>query len=125
MGFLFGGLLAWLGGNPVGLFVGGRAVPASPVVRMASACARYRREQLGPQGPPAELLATWQPRVQRLALAHGVALSLSAVACASWACASYDFMLLVYAALMGIGSRPRRPDVYAHWQHLPRASSSA
>jgi signal transduction histidine kinase/CheY-like chemotaxis protein len=96
MGFLFGGLLAWLGGNPWGFFIGG-ALYLPALWYAWHLLRRYRREQL--ESPPAELLATWQPRVQRLALAHGVALA-SAVALPMGS-ASYDFMLLVYAALMG------------------------
>lgn len=96
MGFLFGGLLAWLGGNPRGFFVGG-ALYLPALWYAWHLLRRYRREQL--ERPPADLLATWQPRVRRLALAHGLALA-SAVALPMGS-ASYDFMLLVYAALIG------------------------
>ncbi|EJE49087.1 signal transduction histidine kinase [Acidovorax sp. CF316] len=96
MGFLFGGLLAWLGGNPRGFFVWG-ALYLPALWYAWHLLRRYRREQL--EHPPADLLAAWQPRVQRLALAHGVALASTVVL--PMGTASYDFMLLVYAALMG------------------------
>ncbi len=96
MGMLFGGLLGWLGGNPWGFFVWA-ALYLPALGYLWHLLRRYRREKL--EHHPAQVLAAWQPRVQRLALCHGTALT-STVAL-SMGSASYDFMLLVYAALMG------------------------
>ncbi len=109
MGLLFGGLLAWLGGNPVGLFVWGALyLPALwGVWRLHR---RYRRDQS--ERKAMEVLATWQPRLQWLALGHGGALSLSVAL--SLMGATYDFMLLLYATLMGIAAI-NAAQMTAHW----------
>jgi len=109
MGLLFGGLLAWLGGNPVGLFVWGALyLPALWAVWRLHR--RYLRDLS--ERKAMEVLATWQPRLQWLALGHGGALSLSVAL--SITGATYNFMLLLHTTLMGIAA-VNAAQMTAHW----------
>ncbi|MFN3437281.1 MAG: ATP-binding protein [Acidovorax sp.] len=97
MGLLFGLLLGWEGGPVAPLLVwGGVYLPVLLFVRWGHR--RYLHERTV-QSPEA-LLTTWTRRVRRLALAHGVGVSLSVVLPLGQA--SYEFMLLLYITLAGI-----------------------
>lgn len=97
MGLLFGLLLGWEGGPVAPLLVwGGAYLPVLLFVRWGHR--RYLHERT--LRSPEDLLLTWTRRVRRLALAHGVGVSLSVVLPLGQA--SYEFMLLLYITLAGI-----------------------
>jgi signal transduction histidine kinase/CheY-like chemotaxis protein len=97
MGLLFGLLFRWQGGNPTGLFTWG-ALYLPVLWWVWWLHRRYQQDQAA--RPAAEVLATWQPRVQRLTLCHGLALALTVALTLEGA--TYDFMLLLHITLMGI-----------------------
>ncbi|WP_440109516.1 ATP-binding response regulator [Acidovorax sp. BL-A-41-H1] len=99
IGMLFALLFAWQGGNPAGLLAWSALyVPALWGVRRLHQ--RYLQDQA--ERTAADVLATWQRRLQKVALCHGLALA-STVALTMDG-ATYDFMLLLHVTLMGIAA---------------------
>lgn len=99
MALLFGLLLLREGGDPTGWGIwGGFYLPS--VWGMWRLHRRYRTQQRA--GMPMERLAWWQRRIQVLAACHGLALALTVLL--PGGDASYDYMLLLHATLIGIGA---------------------
>lgn len=99
IGLLFALLFAWQGGNPAGLLAWSALyLPALWGVRRLHR--RYLQDQA--ERTAADVLATWQRRLQKVALCHGLALASTVALTIDGA--TYDFMLLLHVTLMGIAA---------------------